>query len=154
MVALLGVAVPSIASAADWQLHQIDGDVYWDAATMDANYNGCLEQTWYDADNDNAWDTHFFDRGGGDCFTEAVTFDLDENGVPEYMLLDIDQRVGYEWLYFDTDQDGRWNFRRIVPRSTLDARTRLNNLNATREQLRAFSYRTGQSIRFATYPIL
>jgi hypothetical protein len=33
-------------SAADWQLHQTDADLLYDAATMDTDANGCMEQLW------------------------------------------------------------------------------------------------------------
>ena len=152
--ALSCLALPAVASAADWQLQEYDGDVYADAALLDADDNGRAEQYWFDIDNDGGWDTHLYNTRRADDFLEVVTYDMNENTRPEYLLLDIDQRQGFEWVYFDPDQDGRWNFRRIIPGSTLDATTRLNNLNATREQLRAFQYRTGQSVRNATYPIL
>jgi hypothetical protein len=35
----------AIASAADWQLHQTDADLLYDAATMDTDANG-MEQLW------------------------------------------------------------------------------------------------------------
>ncbi len=149
VAALAWLAFTAIASAADWQLSQTDADAYYDLATLDANDNGCSEQAWFDVDNDGAWDAHLYDRGRGECFAEALSFDMNENLRPEYLMLDIDQRVGFEWLYFDTEQDGRWNFRRIIPRSSLDSVTRLNYLDVTRDQLRAFQYRTGQSVRFA-----
>lgn len=151
--ALACLVVPAMATAADWQLHQVDADGFYDAATMDADGNGCTEELWFDLDSDSLWDAHLYNTRGGDCFVETLTYDMDENGRPEYRVLDIDQKVGFEWVYFDPDQNGRWNFRRIVPGSSLDYTNRINRLNASRDQLFRFRMRTGQSLLYPTFPM-
>jgi hypothetical protein len=45
-MALACLVTLAIASAADSQLHQTDADLLYDAATMDTDANGCMEQLW------------------------------------------------------------------------------------------------------------
>jgi hypothetical protein len=45
-MALACLVTLAIGSAADRQLHQTDADLLYDAATMDTDANGCMEQLW------------------------------------------------------------------------------------------------------------
>lgn len=45
-MALACLVTLAMASAADSQLHQTDADLLYDAATMDTDANGCMEQLW------------------------------------------------------------------------------------------------------------
>ena len=145
-------AAPAATTAAEWRYHQTDGDRCWDAATMDANFNGLSEDWWFDMDNDCRWDSRLWNSRGGEHFMESLTFDMNENGVPEYLMLDINQRAGFEWLYLDMNQDRRYEMRRIIPGSDLDAATRTNRLNATSAILHRFRMATGQSLLYPSFP--
>ncbi len=50
-----------------------------------------------------------------------------QDGIRKYVLQDIDQRVGYELVYFDLNQDRRFEAKRIIPGSSLDRLNRDNN---------------------------
>lgn len=145
-------AVPGVASAASWQFHQTDGDALFDAVSMDADANGCIEDIYFDIDNDGGWDSRLYNRWGGDCFVEVLTFDMNENGRPEYRMVDVDQKPGFERLSADPDQNGRWNWTRIIPGSTLDYATRINRYNVTRDQMFLFRRTTGQSLIYPNIP--
>jgi hypothetical protein len=140
------------AAAADWQKWQLDGDRCFDAATRDANGNGTVEQLWFDLDNDCRWDTHLYSTLGPDRFLNAVTFDMNENGVPEYLMRDINQRPGFEWLYLDLNQDRVYELRRIIPGSDLDLTTRANTNNANSTIIHQFRMRTGASLLHPIFP--
>src|SRR5262245_30153203 len=84
-LALSGSALAA-GTAASWKLHQLDADRCWDATSMDADYNGRIENIWYDVDNDCAWDTRIWNSVGGDSFLESMTLDMDEDGRWEYWL--------------------------------------------------------------------
>ncbi len=142
---------PSAAAAAQWQLHQTDTDRCWDAMTLDADFNGYSEHVWIDYDNDCRWDSHFYNTRFGDNFLEELSFDMEENGVPEYVMQDVDQRVGYELVYFDLNQDRRFENKRIIPGSSLDYATRGAVNNATRDMMYLFRANTGQSLLHPTF---
>jgi hypothetical protein len=108
-------AAGTAMSAARWQFHQLDADRCWDATTLDANFNGNVEQVWYDVDNDCRWDTHLWNSVAWDGFLESMTFDMDENGRWEYWLADNDQRVGFDVAYFDDNADGYYDRWAYVP---------------------------------------
>ena len=149
--AALAASAPALA-AAGWQFWQLDRDRCYDAATLDADGNGNSEQLWYDLDNDCSWDTHVYNTRGWDTLLEETTYDMNEDGAPEYLLQDINQRVGFEYVYLDRDQDGRYDLRRIIPGSDLDAITRVTTYNATSAILHRFTMRTGQSLLYPTFP--
>jgi hypothetical protein len=153
-VTLSATGVPSAAGTtyANWEYWQLDRDGCWDAATMDANFNGTAEDVWFDMDNDCRWDTRLWNSRGGENLLERATFDMNENGVPEYLMLDINQRVGFEWLYIDRNQDRMWDMRRIIPGSDLDVVTRSNTYNANSTILHQFRMRTGQSLLYPSFP--
>ncbi|CAB4930516.1 unannotated protein [freshwater metagenome] len=145
MLALCGAGT---AGAAGWQYADFDGDPYWDAATMDHDANGYTERIWFDLDDDGGWDTLLYDTRGRDDFLEVVDYDMDENGGVEFRLVDGDGRVGYEYLYVDRNQNGRWDLqrnraRRIIPGSSADAVTRTNIYNVNSRTLHDFTMRTG-----------
>ena len=119
MLLAAGVA-SAAATAATWKFHQLDGDRCWDAATMDANFNGWIEDVRYDVDNDCGWDTRLWNSVGGESFMESMTFDMDEDGRWEYWLADNDQREGFDVVYFDDNRDGRWDRWAYVPRAAPD----------------------------------
>jgi hypothetical protein len=98
---------PANAAQAHWRLHNLDADGCWDAATMDRDGNGYSEDQYFDITNDNhcGWNVRIYNTGGHDSFAEAMTFDMDENGIPEYLLQDTDQRVGFDYVYYNLDQD-------------------------------------------------
>jgi hypothetical protein len=75
---------------------------------------------------------------------------MNENGRPEYRLLDVDQREGFEWVYVDRREDGRYDFRRVIPGSSLDHTRRANRTIASNRLLAEFRMRTGQSLLFPT----
>jgi hypothetical protein len=105
VVALLAVGKPASA-AASWRWWNTDADVYYDAATLDADYNGFSEDNWYDLDNDARLDTRLWNSRGADNFLESLTFDLNEDGRPEIYLWDTDGRAGFDVVYFDNNGDG------------------------------------------------
>lgn len=126
ILALLALAVagtvavslpPSAAAAAQWRLHQLDRDRCWDAATIDADFNGNSEDARFDIDNDCRWDTRLWNSLGGDGFAESLTFDMDENGRWEYWLADNDQREGFDVVYFDDNEDGYYDRWAYLPRA-------------------------------------
>jgi hypothetical protein len=131
-------------------MHQTDSDRCWDISTLDTDYNGNVEQAWFDIDNDCRWDTRIYNTRFGDNFLEEISFDPNENGAPEYVLQDIDQRQGMEWIYFDLNQDRLFETKRIIPGSSLDFATRGAVNNATRDMMYLFTARTGQSLLFPT----
>src|SRR5688500_15626768 len=149
------LSTPDVASAAtttaQWKLWQLDRDGCWDATTIDANFNGYWETALFDLDNDCRWDTRIWNSLGGDHFAESQTFDMNENGVPEYQLLDINQRVGFEWAYFDLNEDRRFEQRRIIPGSDLDYATRTNTNNVNSATLHMFTMATGQSLLYPSF---
>src|SRR5688500_3558008 len=104
-------AASAATTAAQWKLWQTDNDRCWDAATMDANFNGNFEDARFDLDNDCRWDTRMWNSVGGDGLAESLNYDMDENGVAEFLMLDNNQRVGFEWLYLDLNQDGVYELR-------------------------------------------
>ena len=106
-------AASAAATAAQWKLWQLDGDRCWDAATMDANFNGNAEDLRFDIDNDCRWDTRLWNSVGGDHFAESLTFDMNEDGRWEFWLADTNQLEGFEVVYFDDNRDGyydRWAY--------------------------------------------
>jgi len=147
------VLPPSAAAAAQWQLHQTDRDRCWDASSLDADFNGNAEQIWFDLDNDCRWDTHQYNTRFGDNFHEEVSYDMNENGAPEYLAQDTDQRVGFEWAYFDLNQDRIYEYKRIIPGSSLDYTTRGAINNATRDMMYLFYARTNQSLLYPSFRI-
>jgi len=104
-------------TAATWKYLQLDGDRCWDAATMDANFNGYAEDVRYDIDNDCRWDTRIWNSVGADDFLESLTFDMDENGRWEYWLADTNQREGFDIAFFDDDEDGAYDRWAWIPRA-------------------------------------
>ena len=142
---------PSVAAAAQWQMHQTDRDRCWDASTLDADFNGYAEQVWFDFDNDCRWDTRVYNTRGSDAFYEELSFDMNENGAPEYVLQDVDQRVGFEWVYFDLNQDRRFETKRIIPGSSLDYATQGAVNNASRDMMYLFRATTGQSLLYPSF---
>lgn len=152
LAATLAVAVPPSASAAaQWQSHQTDADRCADVSTLDADFNGYAEQAWFDLDNDCRWDTRLYNTRGVDNFHEEITFDMDENGVPEYLMQDVDQRVGFEWVYFDLNQNRVYENKRIIPGSSLDYSTRGAVNNASRDMIHLFRAQTGQSLLYPSF---
>ena len=129
----LALATADDAQAAGWRYHQLDNDRCWDASTLDANGNGYAEVTWYDMDNDCAWDTKVWNTAGGDAFAEAMTFDAHEDGRWDVWLVDTDQRVGHEVAYFDDNGDGYYDRWAYVPRAAPDMslRTHLAQVGST-----------------------
>jgi len=102
------------STAATWRYLQLDADRCWDAAHMDADFNGLAEDAWYDVDNDCRLDTRLWNSVGADSLLESLTFDMNEDGHWEYWLLDTDQREGYEVAYFDVNADGYYDGRRYI----------------------------------------
>lgn len=101
-------AAPANADStlAQWQYYEMDPDSCWDAATIDSDFNGYPEDLWFDTDNDCKWDMRIYNTSGGDWFLENMSFDGDENGRPEVVLQDTDQLVGFDYVWYDLDQDG------------------------------------------------
>lgn len=120
--ALLGVAgAPSAGAAtATWRYSNTDADSCWEIASIDRNFNGYAEEIWADVDNDCRWDTRQLNTYGHDSFHEAITFDMNENGRPEMWVTDTNQRTGFEWAFYDTDQNGYANYRVAIGVSTTD----------------------------------
>lgn len=109
-IAAAGVALAAApAQAAQWQLHQLDGDRCYDMATLDLDYNGYANDIWMDLDNDCRWDTRQWNTHGHDSFHERMTFDRNEDGSVNALLMDTDQRVGFEYVRFDRNDDGNWD---------------------------------------------
>ena len=107
-----GVASAATA-AAQWKLWRLDNDSCWDAATMDANFNGNPEDQRFDIDNDCRWDARLWNSVGGDHFAESMTYDMNEDGRWEIWLVDTNQREGFDVVYFDDNRDGyydRWAY--------------------------------------------
>jgi hypothetical protein len=151
LVALLASA--GTASAAGWQYAQTDGDRYWDATSIDRNGNGMIDDAWFDLDNDGRWDTRIFNSRFGDELLETASYDMDENDVTEFRLLDTDQRVGFEYLYVNRNQDGYWDFRRVIPGSSADYVNRTTRNIVNNSLLHQFTMRTGQSLLYPTFSI-
>ena len=102
-------AASAATAAAQWKLWQLDYDRCWDAATMDANFNGNPEDQRFDIDNDCRWDTRLWNSLGGDHFAESMTYDMDEDGRWEIWLADTNQREGFDVVYFDDNRDGYYD---------------------------------------------
>jgi hypothetical protein len=151
IVALL--AATATASAAGWRYAETDGDRLWDAVYLDSNDNGLIEDIRFDLDNDTRWDTRMFNSAYGDGLLETANFDMNENGVTEYKMLDTNQRVGFEYLYVNRNDDGYWDFRRIIPGSNADVVNRANRNIVTNTILHQFTMRTGQSLLHPTFPM-
>lgn len=152
LAATVAVALPpAAAAAAQWQSYETDGDRCWDVSTLDADFNGYAEQAWFDVDNDCRWDTRLYNTRGGDNFHEEISFDMDENSVPEYLMQDVDQRAGFEWVYFDLNQNRIYETKRIVPGSSLDYATRGAVNNANRDMIYLFRAQTGQSLLYPSF---
>lgn len=100
-----GMASASTGQA-DWHLYNVDADACSDAATMDSDYNSYSEDQWFDIDNDCRWDARIYNTDGGDWFAEMMSLDMDENDLPEYVLQDTDQRIGFDFVWYDLNQDG------------------------------------------------
>jgi hypothetical protein len=122
-VTLSTAGVASAATtAAQWKLWQLDRDRCWDAATMDANFNGNAEDLRFDIDNDCRWDTRIWNSVGGDHFAESMTYDMNEDGRWEFWLADTNQREGFDVVYFDDNRDGyydRWAYLATAASRTL-----------------------------------
>ena len=97
------------ASAAEWQLHELDGDYCYDMATLDLEGNGYANDVWMDLDNDCRWDTRQWNTRGHDSFHERMSFDRNEDGYLNALLIDTDQRVGFDYVKQDRDGDGYWD---------------------------------------------
>jgi hypothetical protein len=149
LVAML--ASSATASAGGWQYSQTDGDRAWDAATIDSNGNGLIDDARFDLDNDARWDTRIYNSAYGDWLLETASYDMDENNVTEYRLLDTNQRVGFEYLYVNRNQDAYWDFRRIVPGSSADTVNTANRRIVSNTILHQFTMRTGQSLLHPTF---
>lgn len=105
----LGFAASPASAAASWQFHQTDTDWCYDAATIDANYNGFSEQTWFDLDNDCRWDTAVWNSYGADNFAESATYDMNEDGRWETWLHDNNQVAGFDVAFYDDNGDGYYD---------------------------------------------
>jgi hypothetical protein len=145
---LVGTAT---ASAAGWQYAQTDSDRHWDAASVDRNGNGLIDDAWFDLDNDGRWDSRIFNSRFGDELLETAIYDMNENDVAEFKLLDTDQRVGFEYLYVNRNQDGYWDFRRVIPGSSADYANRTTTNIVNNALLHRFTMRTGQSLLYPTF---
>lgn len=145
-------STPAMA-AAGWQYWQLDRDRCSDSATLDADANGNADQVWFDLDDDCHWDTHLYNTLGSDALLEEMSYDMNENGAPEYLIQDSNQRVGFEYVYIDRNQDGRYELRRIIPGSDLDAIMRGVAYNANSTFLHQFTMRTGQSLLYPQIPM-
>ena len=151
VTALALLTATGTAAAASWQYAQLDGDRYYDASYTDRDGNGVVDDLWFDLDNDGRWDTHLYNSRYTDALLEVALYDMNENGVAEYKLLDTDQRVGFEYVYFNLNQDGQWDYRRIVPGSSADYINRINTNNANNRELHRFTMRTGQSLLYPSF---
>lgn len=139
------------AVAASWNYEQTDADWCYDAAWMDRDGNGVIDQLWSDLDDDCRWDSRLYNSRGSDALLEVATYDMDENGIPSFRLLDGDQRVGFDYIQADWNQDGRWDVKRIIPGSRIDYATRINRNNASRDLMYLFRWNTGQSLLYPTF---
>lgn len=158
LAVVLTLTTTGMAVAADWQHWQLDADHFWDAATIDRDGNGNADDIYHDLDNDGAYDTNIYNTRYSDALLEVTDYDMDENGEAEFRLLDGDQRVGFDYVYVDRDQNGRWDrwrgrARRIIPRSNIDDITRINRYNASRDMMHFFRMRTGQSLLYPSVPM-
>ncbi len=97
------------ATAADWQLHQLDYDRCYDMATLDTEDNGYANDIYMDLDNDCRWDTRQWNTTGHDSFHERMSFDRDEDGSLNTLLVDTNQRQGFDYVRFDRNDDGYWD---------------------------------------------
>ena len=104
---LMGAGVASAnTEQVEWRMHNTDTDNCWEAATMDSDGNGYWETTVIDSvGNDCQWDARIYNVEGGDWFAEGMDLDRDWDGVPEYVLRDTDQREGFDYVWFDVNED-------------------------------------------------
>jgi hypothetical protein len=151
LVALL--ATTATASAGGWQYAQNDRDHFWDVAYIDRNGNGLIEDIRFDLDNDGPYDTRMYNTAYGEGLLETANFDMNENGVTEYRLFDTNQRTGFEYLYVNRNDDGYWDFRRIIPGSSADVVNRANKNIVNNATLHQFTMRTGQSLLYPSFPM-
>jgi len=145
------------AMAAQWTYHDHDSDALWDTAAIDRDYNGTYDDLSFDLDNDGSWDSRLYNTRYSDALLEALDYDGDENAEVEIRLLDGDQRVGFDYVYFDLDQNGYWDrwrgYRRaIIPRSNVDNIRRSNRQNASSRLIHNFRMRTGMSLLYPNIP--
>ena len=147
------MASASTASAAGWQYAQTDRDRAWDAASIDRDGNGRIDDAWFDLDNDTRWDGRIFNSRFGDELLETANYDMDENDVAEFRLLDTDQRAGFEYLYVNRNQDAYWDFRKIIPGSSADYVNRTTTNIVSNSLLHRFTMRTGQSLLISLLPM-
>jgi hypothetical protein len=153
----MGLAISSSASAAEWQYFNTDADALWDISAIDNDGNGVYDDSWFDLDNDGAWDTRLYNTRYTDALLEVIDFDMDENDEVEIRLSDGDQRPGFDYVWFDWDQNGAWDpwrgyERRIVPRSNIDAITASNRRNVSSAMMHRFRMRTGMSLLYPSTP--
>ena len=104
-----GVLTAGSASAATWQYHNLDGDRFYDIATLDTDGNGYFNDMWMDLDNDDRWDTRQWNSYGSDSFHESMSFNMDEDSYVESELRDTDQRTGFDFVCYNQNDDGYWD---------------------------------------------
>jgi hypothetical protein len=151
------LATTAVATAAQWQYFQTDGDSFYDVAAIDRNANGLFGDIWFDLDNDGAYDTNLYNTRYSDSLLEVIDFDFDENDEIDARLQDGDQRVGFDYIYVDRDQNGYWDRwrgqkRRIIPGSNIDNVTRSNRHNASSRLINDYRQQTGISLLYPSLP--